>query len=214
MGHAVLLVDDERFARTVYADYLRAAGYEVEVADGAESALALLARRRFDVLLTDVILPGPKDGLELLDAAKQLDPNIGVIVLTALDKVDPAVRAMRAGASDYLVKPVTPEPLQARGAALPLEREVLAENQLAARAPEALRDRAAHRRGRSTATGSCRWRSPPSRRVAAPAAALLERTVDGGWFRRGAHGLEYVRGGAVLEAVRPRARPARGAARR
>ena len=112
MGSAVLLVDDERFARTVYSDYLRSAGYEVEVAEGFESALVLLATRKFDVLLTDVILPGSRDGLALMDAAKGLDPNIGVIVITALDKVDPAVRAMRSGASDYLVKPVTPEALQ------------------------------------------------------------------------------------------------------
>src|SRR5512138_1691542 len=112
MPAAVLLVDDERFARTLYADYLRAAGHEVEVADGAEAALVLLAYRRFDVLLTDVIMPGEKDGLELLDAAKQTDPDLEVIVITALDEVGPAVRAMKSGASDYLVKPVTPEALQ------------------------------------------------------------------------------------------------------
>ena len=99
MAQTVLLVDDERFARTVYSDYLRGAGYDVEVADGADAALAILEQRRFDVLLTDVILPGPKDGLQLLDHAKQLDPNVGVIVMTALDKVDPAVRAMKSGAS-------------------------------------------------------------------------------------------------------------------
>lgn len=129
MAPAVLLVDDERFARTVYSDYLRGAGYEVEVADGAEAALVLLAYRRFDVLLTDVILPGSRDGLELLDAAKQLDPNIGVIVITALDKVDPAVRAMRSGASDYLVKPVTPEGLQIAVQRCLATRVLLAENQ-------------------------------------------------------------------------------------
>ena len=111
MGQSVLLVDDERFARTVYSDYLRSAGYDVEVADGADSAAALLTARRFDVLLTDVILPG-SSGLDLLSNAKQLDPNLEVVVITALDKVDPAVRAMKSGASDYLVKPVTPESLQ------------------------------------------------------------------------------------------------------
>src|SRR6266542_1586645 len=129
MSHAVLLVDDERFARTVYSDYLRAAGYDVEVADGSEAALAILAQRRFDVLLTDVILPGSRDGLELLDLAKQQDPNIGVIVITALDKVDPAVRAMKSGASDYLVKPVTPEALQLSVQRCLATRALLAENQ-------------------------------------------------------------------------------------
>src|SRR6266540_80525 len=75
MAHAVLLVDDERFARTVYSDYLGGAGYDVEVADGTEAALAILAQRRFDVLLTDVILPGAKDGLELLDLVKPVTPE-------------------------------------------------------------------------------------------------------------------------------------------
>ena len=129
MAQTVLLVDDERFARTVYSDYLRGAGYDVEVADGAEAALAILEQRRFDVLLTDVILPGAKDGLQLLDQAKQLDPNVGVIVMTALDKVDPAVRAMKSGASVYLVKPVSPEALQLAVARCLSTRALLAENQ-------------------------------------------------------------------------------------
>src|SRR5512137_325040 len=128
MAPTVLLVDDERFARTLYSDYLRAAGHDVEVADSSESALVLLAYRRYDVLVTDVILPGEKDGLELLDAAKQLDPHIGVVVITALDEVAPAVRAIRAGATDYLVKPVTPEALQLAVQRCLATRELLAEN--------------------------------------------------------------------------------------
>src|SRR5512145_2124367 len=128
MARSVLLVDDERFARTLYADYLRDAGLDVEVADSSETALTLLAFRRFDLLVTDVILPGAKDGLELLDAAKQLDPNIGVVVITALDEVAPAVRAIRAGATDYLVKPVTPEALQLAVQRCLSTRELLAEN--------------------------------------------------------------------------------------
>ncbi|MGB8932131.1 MAG: response regulator, partial [Anaeromyxobacteraceae bacterium] len=128
MAPSVLLVDDERFARTLYSDYLRAAGHEVELADSSESALTLLASQRFDVLVTDVILPGAKDGLELLDAAKQLDPNIGVVVITALDEVASAVRAIRSGATDYLVKPVTPEALQIAVQRCLATRELLAEN--------------------------------------------------------------------------------------
>jgi CheY-like chemotaxis protein len=95
MPASVLLVDDERFARTVYSDYLRAAGYEVELADDPDAAVRLLRERAFDVLLTDVVMPGG-DGLQLLAEAKQLDPDIQVIVITALDRVGPAVRALRA----------------------------------------------------------------------------------------------------------------------
>src|SRR5512138_3425852 len=181
MSQSVLLVDDERFARTVYSDYLRAAGYEVEVADGADAALAVLAERRFDVLLTDVILPGPKDGLELLDHAKQLDPHIGVIVITALDKVDPAVRAMKSGASDYLVKPVTPETLQLTVQRCLATRTLLAENQ-------ALRSHLKlFETGQRISSTLDRDRLVPAALAAvasecgSPGCALLERMPDGSW---------------------------------
>jgi diguanylate cyclase (GGDEF)-like protein len=127
MTAAVLLVDDERFARTVYSDYLRVAGYEVQVAETADAALDALRRRRFDLLITDIILPGA-DGLELLTEAKRLDPNIEALVITALDRVDPAVRAMKSGASDYLVKPVTPEALGVAVQRCISARALLAEN--------------------------------------------------------------------------------------
>ncbi len=191
MAHAVLLVDDERFARTVYSDYLRAAGFEVEVADGSEAALALLSDRRFDVLLTDVILPGARDGLELLDLAKQQDPNLGVIVMTALDRVDPAVRAMKAGASDYLVKPVTPEALQHAVQRCLSTRALLAENQ-ALRAHLKLFEN-----GRRLASSLDRDRLVPmalaaiASECASPAAVLLERTADGAFVPAGAHGVAY-----------------------
>jgi two-component system cell cycle response regulator len=190
MTHAVLLVDDERFARTVYADYLRAAGYDVEVAQDAEAALGILRQRRFDVLLTDVILPG-SSGLDLLSAAKQLDPNLEVAVITALDKVDPAVRAMKSGASDYLVKPVTPEQLQLAVQRCLATRELLAENktlrahlklfEAGQRIAATLdRDKIVPMALAAVAT-SCR----------SAGAALFERTPDGSFVVSGAHGLDY-----------------------
>ncbi|HUK66722.1 MAG TPA: diguanylate cyclase [Anaeromyxobacteraceae bacterium] len=127
MGAAVLLVDDERFARTLYSDYLCVAGYDVQVADTADAALAALRQRKFDLLITDIVLPGA-DGLELLTEAKRLDPDMEALVITALDRVDPAVRAMKSGASDYLVKPVTPEALQLAVQKCLSARALLAEN--------------------------------------------------------------------------------------
>ncbi|HUL60028.1 MAG TPA: diguanylate cyclase [Anaeromyxobacteraceae bacterium] len=204
MGHSVLLVDDERFARTLYSDYLRGAGYEVEVADGAESALVQLAYRRFDVLLTDMILPGAKDGLELLEAAKQLDPDVEVIVITALDKVDPAVRAMKLGASDYLVKPVTPEALQLAVDKCLANRALLREN-------EALR---AHLKlfetcQRLAATLDREKLVPMALGAIAVecggghTAALLERTPERGWVVAGAAGLAAEEQEALLAAAQP-----------
>jgi two-component system, cell cycle response regulator len=202
MGQSVLLVDDERFARTVYSDYLRAAGYEVEVADGADSAVSLLGERRFDVLLTDVILPGSKDGLELLGLAKQLDPNIGVIVITALDKVDPAVRALKAGAADYLVKPVTPETLQLSVQRCLAGRALLDENQ-SLRAHLKLFET-----GQRISSTLDRDRLVPMALAAiasecsSAGCALLERTPDGSWVPSGAHGLEYAETAQLLAASR------------
>ncbi len=201
MAHAVLLVDDERFARTVYSDYLRAAGYDVEVAADAEAALGILGRRRFDVLLTDVILPG-SSGLDLISSAKQLDTNLEVVVITALDKVDPAVRAMKSGASDYLVKPVTPEALQHAVQRCLSTRALLAEN-MALRAHLKLFETC-----QRLAATLDRDRLVPMALSAVggesggTASLLAEISTDGTWVLSGASGLEYQPAAAVLAAVR------------
>ncbi len=202
MSQSVLLVDDERFARTVYSDYLRGAGYDVEVADGADAALAILGQRRFDVLLTDVILPGAKDGLELLDHAKQLDPHVGVIVITALDKVDPAVRAMKSGASDYLLKPVTPETLQLAVQRCLATKALLAENQ-------ALRGHLKlFETGQRVVSTLDRDRLVPMALAAiasecgSPGSFLVERTAEGAFVASGAHGLESAEAQELLGVCR------------
>jgi diguanylate cyclase (GGDEF)-like protein len=111
MSGRILVADDDWFARQVYADCLAQAGFDVEAVGDAEAALARLRDERYDLLVTDVVMPGI-DGLELLERAKKLRPELDVIVLTGLDSVDAAVRAMRGGAHHYLVKPVSPEALQ------------------------------------------------------------------------------------------------------
>jgi two-component system cell cycle response regulator len=201
MPASVLLVDDERFARTVYADYLRAAGYAVEVAEDAPAALRILRERPFDVLLTDIVMPGG-DGLQLLGDAKQLDPDIQVVVITALDRVDPAVRAMRAGASDYLVKPVTPEALQMAVQKSLSTRALLAENtalrthlnlfETCQRITSLLEREKLVPLALSALASECR----------APAAALMERDEAGIWTVTGtlgfaAGGEEALKAGAL-----------------
>lgn len=111
MGAKILLIDDDPFARQLYGDYLEEAGFEVEKAESGEHGLELLTPGRFDVLLTDLLLPG-LGGLEVLAAARQIDPDVGVLIFSALDVVDPAVRAIKGGAFDYLVKPVSAETLR------------------------------------------------------------------------------------------------------
>lgn len=203
MATSILLVDDERFARTLYSDYLQAGGHEVEVADSCEAALVLLAYRKFDVMVTDVILPGERDGLELIDAAKQIDPNLGVVVITALDKVAPAVRAIRSGATDYLVKPVTPGALQVAVQRCLAARELLAEN-LTLRAHIRLFETC-----QRIAATLDRARLVPLALQALAAecggkgAVLMELTAAGNWIFSGAEELPNEAAALIAEAARP-----------
>lgn len=123
----ILLVDDEKVARALYGDYLMGAGHEVVAVPGMPEAQDALARGSFDVVVTDLIL-AQGDGMALLQFTKDRHPDIEVIVITALDKVDPAVRAIKSGAAEYLVKPVTPEALQHAVRRCLAARQLLREN--------------------------------------------------------------------------------------
>src|SRR5262245_32527318 len=101
----VLLVDDEEDVRQTLADALAEWGYDVEASQDGLDAVALAERRFFDVALIDLRMPG-MDGLQLLEALKRLDGTIEVVVMTGDPTVDTAVHALKAGAYDYLIKPL------------------------------------------------------------------------------------------------------------
>ncbi|MCP3137454.1 GGDEF domain-containing response regulator [Pyxidicoccus xibeiensis] len=107
----ILLVDDEKIARTLYGDYLTAVGHAVTAVGTLQEARDALDAERFDAVVTDLILPGG-DGMEVLRYVRDRHSGVEVVVITGLDKVDPAVRAIKSGAAEYLVKPVAPEALQ------------------------------------------------------------------------------------------------------
>jgi len=110
-GGTVLIVDDERtLARAVKA-FLAEAGYEAEVADDGERALALVQTLRPDVVFTDVRLPG-MSGIDLLRRIREFDPAIPVIIMTAYGTIEGAVEAVKLGAFDYMKKPVDLEELK------------------------------------------------------------------------------------------------------
>ncbi|MGK4000908.1 sigma-54-dependent transcriptional regulator [Sorangium sp. So ce1024] len=101
----VLVVDDEASARSGLEKLLRQEGYAVDAAgDGAE-ALEIAAERPPDVVVTDLKMP-KMDGMALLGKLREQDPSLPVLVVTAFGDVTSAVQAMRAGAEDYLTKPV------------------------------------------------------------------------------------------------------------
>jgi two-component system, cell cycle response regulator len=103
----ILLVDDEKVACTIYGDFLRGDAHDVSTAESIAEAQRLLEKEPFDLVVTDIMFP-VGDGLSLLHDVKSKYPDIEVMVMTALDKVEPAVKAIRSGASDYLLKPLSP----------------------------------------------------------------------------------------------------------
>ncbi|NTV94607.1 MAG: sigma-54-dependent Fis family transcriptional regulator [Thiobacillus sp.] len=104
MTARLLVVDDDKVALANLALAMRRAGYKVQTASGGEEACALLGRERFDVVLTDLKMPGV-DGLAVVRCCRERQADAEVIVLTAFASVDNAVGAMREGAFNYLSKP-------------------------------------------------------------------------------------------------------------
>jgi cyclic di-GMP phosphodiesterase len=102
----LLVVDDEHAIAELLSRHLEREGYRVSLAFDGDEALETLENARFDVVLTDIRMPG-RDGIALLEASKQLDSTLPVVVLTSINDVDTAVRAMRMGADDYILKPFT-----------------------------------------------------------------------------------------------------------
>jgi len=106
----VLLVEDRESLRAVLRSTLEAEGFQVEeVADGRQAREALHAGRYLAVI-TDLKLPGA-DGHEVLAAAREADPNLPVVLMTAYGTIEDAVGAMKRGAFDFLPKPVDPDHL-------------------------------------------------------------------------------------------------------
>lgn len=106
----VLLVDDDRELRETLAEALRTEGFVVEAVGRGADALAQLRARPFDVVLTDLRMQG-MDGLELCRQARAAAPTIPVVVITGFGDLAAAVEAIRAGAYDFLAKPVAEEAL-------------------------------------------------------------------------------------------------------
>jgi signal transduction histidine kinase/DNA-binding response OmpR family regulator len=101
---SVLVVDDETELLEVLKDFFELTTYDLVLASTGEDAIAHLKERTFDVVLTDINLPGV-DGLEVLRSAKELDPEVSVILITGNASVFNAVEALRKGAFDYITKP-------------------------------------------------------------------------------------------------------------
>jgi len=112
MSDRILIVDDDTDALEVYRTRLSHAGFEVETAESAEQALARVGAFQPRLVVTDVRMEG-MSGLELLERLRGAMEGLDVVVMTGHEDMETAVTAMRAGAFDFLVKPVDPKALQA-----------------------------------------------------------------------------------------------------
>ncbi|MBN2231316.1 MAG: sigma-54-dependent Fis family transcriptional regulator [Deltaproteobacteria bacterium] len=100
----LLVVDDEEILCSCLATVFEGSGYRVETASDAETAWNMVLRESYDLVLLDIMLPG-MDGITLLKRIREHDPRLPVVMLSAIDRSDTVVEAMRGGAWDYVRKP-------------------------------------------------------------------------------------------------------------
>lgn len=106
-GAHILIVDDERTTRLSLSEIFSLRGAVAATAADGQEALDLIARQTFDLIVLDIKMPGVS-GLQVLETVQQVAPATIVILLTAHATVDSAIRALRQGAFDYLLKPAQP----------------------------------------------------------------------------------------------------------
>jgi DNA-binding NtrC family response regulator len=123
----LLLVDDDRHLLTSMVEWLREQGYRVDGAASCAEARQALAKRSYDLVLSDVRL-GDGDGFDLLAETRRDHPDSSCILMTGYGTVDTAIDALRAGAFDFLTKPIIDEELEMAIDRALSQREVLEEN--------------------------------------------------------------------------------------
>jgi len=111
VAERLLIVEDEDTLRESLKRVFTREGYEVEVSRSAEASLTTMEEQSFDLIITDIILPG-LDGIELLKRCREQNPEQLIIVMTAFASLETAVEALRGGAYDYIIKPIIHEEIK------------------------------------------------------------------------------------------------------
>lgn len=106
----VLVVDDEELVRSMLVRYLERKGYQVQEAGDGKKALDLFREHNFDLVLSDVRMPG-LDGIQLLKALKEINPRVPVVLISGYGEVETVVAALKYGAENFLGKPLKMESL-------------------------------------------------------------------------------------------------------
>jgi len=109
----ILVVDDDKDLRMIIKESLDAKLYDIDVAENGNVALDILQKTKYDLMITDLMMPGIK-GVELLNRAKKMHPSIGALLMSAYGTVETAVDAMRSGAFDFISKPFSISHIESR----------------------------------------------------------------------------------------------------
>jgi two-component system response regulator AtoC len=107
----ILVVDDEDIVRESLYDWLDGVGYKVTAAASAEEALEILKKKKYNIMLADLVMPG-LNGIELMKEAKKMYPTLAAVIITAHATIQTATTAIREGAFDYIEKPFCPEKVE------------------------------------------------------------------------------------------------------
>lgn len=108
----ILVVDDEMLVRDLIAEILKRKNLDVTVAENGQMALSFLKENNYDMVITDMKMPD-LTGIDLLHKIKEIAPHTIVVVITAYGSIENAVEAMRLGAFHYLIKPFSPDTIEA-----------------------------------------------------------------------------------------------------
>jgi DNA-binding NtrC family response regulator len=129
MSKSLLIVEDEETLRESIKRIFTKEGYAVDAAESAEKGMTLLEAKVYDVIISDIILPG-MDGIEMLAKVREQIPDQIFIVVTAYASLDTSVKALRAGAYDYIMKPIIHEEIKQIVRNALRQKSLLAENEL------------------------------------------------------------------------------------